>query len=104
MDCLKEFNSKADILMEKLRKQADGKTVIQIGREMNYVALDVIASVINKLSYNIFHPFLVKFIKIQVAFGINTDSINGRSELYHMIVKSLTGVNKSIFDPLMKVS
>lgn len=45
MNCLKEFNSKSDALMEKLRKVADNKTVVLLGREMNYVALDAIAAV-----------------------------------------------------------
>lgn len=83
MDCLKEFNSKADLLMEKLRKQADGKTLVYLGKEMNYVALDIIAS---------------------VAFGINVDSINDPSnKLFTSIQKSLFVANQVYINPFLKV-
>lgn len=45
MECLKNFNTKADILMEKLRLKADGTTQIDLLNEMSHVTLDVIASV-----------------------------------------------------------
>jgi len=45
MTFVNQFNSKADILTEKLRTQADGKTVISLLDEFNRVALDAIAQV-----------------------------------------------------------
>ena len=47
-----QFNSKADILTEKLRAKADGKTVITLLDEFNRVALDAIAQV---FEFNHFH-------------------------------------------------
>lgn len=46
LDCLKEFNAKTDILIEKLRKYADDKTPIVMYREINRLTLDIISSVI----------------------------------------------------------
>ena len=40
-----EFNQKGDILLEKLRKIADGKTIFKLLDEINHTALDAIASV-----------------------------------------------------------
>lgn len=40
-----EFNAKSDILMNKLRTLADGKTVFRMLDELNNLTLDVIASV-----------------------------------------------------------
>ena len=45
MTFLTQFNSKADILTEKLRTKADSKTVITLLDEFNRVALDAIAQV-----------------------------------------------------------
>ncbi len=42
-----EMNSKADILVEFLRKRADGKTEITLLNEFNHTALDIISSVWN---------------------------------------------------------
>lgn len=42
---MKEFNEKGNILMQKLRHLADGETIVHIGKEMNAIALDIIASV-----------------------------------------------------------
>ena len=44
---MSEFNQKGDILIEKLRRYADGKTIIKLFHEINHSALDVIASVNN---------------------------------------------------------
>ena len=43
-----EFNQKGDILIEKLRKIADGKTIYKLLDEINHTALDSIASVNKK--------------------------------------------------------
>lgn len=57
-----DFNAKGDILIERLRTIADGKTTIQLFNEINHATLDVIASVnssktmIDKIFY------LVEFI------------------------------------------
>ena len=40
-----EFNIKADILMERLRSLADGKTSFKLFPEINHATLDVIATV-----------------------------------------------------------
>lgn len=42
---MNEFNSKADILVEFLKKKADGKTEIKLIDILNHTALDIIASV-----------------------------------------------------------
>jgi hypothetical protein len=45
MTFVNQFNSKADILMEKLRKFADGKTQVELLKEFNKATLDAIAQV-----------------------------------------------------------
>ena len=40
-----QFNNKADILMERLRTMADGRTSIQLFTEINHATLDAIAFV-----------------------------------------------------------
>ena len=45
MNSVYEFNAKADILLERLRSLADGKTIVRLFNELNHTALDVIASV-----------------------------------------------------------
>jgi hypothetical protein len=45
MTFVNQFNSKADILMEKLRKYADGKTQVELLKEFNKATLDAIAQV-----------------------------------------------------------
>lgn len=45
MEFVGQFNQKADILMEKLRSMADGKTVISLFPEINRATLDAIALV-----------------------------------------------------------
>ncbi len=45
MTFVNQFNTKADILTEKLRTKADGKTIINLLDEFNRVALDAIAQV-----------------------------------------------------------
>jgi hypothetical protein len=46
MTYLDDFNLQGDLLMEKLRTFADGKTMITLFKELNHATLDVIASVI----------------------------------------------------------
>jgi hypothetical protein len=45
MTFMSEFNAKADILIEFLKKRADGKSEIILLDELNHTALDIIASV-----------------------------------------------------------
>jgi len=51
--CLDEFNAKTDILMERFRTLADGRTKINLFDEINNLTLDIITSVIHK-TYFIF--------------------------------------------------
>ena len=44
-----EFNSKGDILMERLRSIADGKQTITLLKELNRATLEAIASVFKKI-------------------------------------------------------
>lgn len=48
---VKEFNDKGDILMEKFRSLADGKTLVTFSNEINRFGLDVISSVIYLFNY-----------------------------------------------------
>ena len=43
---VKHFNTKVDILMERLRTLADGKKTIKLFPEMNHLTLDAIAIVL----------------------------------------------------------
>lgn len=78
-----EFNEKSNLLMEKLRSKADGKTRITMFPEINKLALDIISS---------------------VAFGFNNDSVN-QSENYlnKLIINLLEGLNELLIDPLIQV-
>lgn len=46
-----QFNVKADMLSERLRSMADGKTMINLLNELNNTTLDAIAQVYSKLNY-----------------------------------------------------
>ena len=52
-----EFNVKGDMLLEKLEKKANGKTVISMLDEFNRATLDVIASVSLELNYFCYKSF-----------------------------------------------
>ena len=45
MTSLNEINAKGDVLLERLRSLADGKTSVNLFDEINHAALDIIASV-----------------------------------------------------------
>ena len=45
MTFVSQFNYKADILMYKLSRSADGKTIVHLFKEINHAALDAIAQV-----------------------------------------------------------
>lgn len=51
LNCLKEFNNKTDILTQKLRPLADGKTRISLYKEINRLTLDIISSVLQQNIY-----------------------------------------------------
>ena len=40
-----EFNERGDMLIDKLRPMADGKTVVHIYEEISYAVFDIIANV-----------------------------------------------------------
>jgi hypothetical protein len=48
---MNEFNSKGDILLEKIRNLADNKTPVTMFNELNRATLDVIASVSYKKEF-----------------------------------------------------
>ena len=45
MTFVSQFNTKADILMNRLRNLADGQTLIHLFKELNHATLDAIAQV-----------------------------------------------------------
>jgi hypothetical protein len=45
MNCVNEFNNKTDLLMERFKLLADGKSTVALFNEINHAALDIIASV-----------------------------------------------------------
>ena len=45
MNFVKDFNLIVDLLTERLRKLADGKTVVDVSDEFNNATLDAIAKV-----------------------------------------------------------
>ena len=49
INSLEEFNTKSDLLMDRFRSLADGKTVVTLFNEINRAALDIIASVLIRL-------------------------------------------------------
>nr|ATW72316.1 cytochrome p450 CYP3049A4 [Brachionus calyciflorus] len=82
MQCFKEFDDKANIVMEKLRSQADGKKLVTLFPEINKFALDVISA---------------------IAFGFNNDSINeNRNYLNSLVIDLLQGLNDAMVDPLIE--
>ena len=83
MTFIDQFNSKVDILSERLRTFADGKTIVPLAKEFNHTALDAIA---------------------QIAFGMNIDSINDKdSDLSDAISGILKILDSLLRDPLFKV-
>jgi hypothetical protein len=84
MTFIDQFNSKVDILSERLRSFADGKRIVTLANEFNHTALDAIA---------------------QIAFGMNIDSIGNKdSDLSEAISEILRIVDSSMRDPLFKVN
>nr|QEV83801.1 cytochrome P450 [Brachionus rotundiformis] len=76
-----EFNAKSDILMDKLRNLADGKTTIKMLDELNNLTLDVIAA---------------------ACFGMQNDSITKENNLKKYVFESLRGLNRLLFNPTIK--
>lgn len=52
MNFVSQFNSKADILLDRLKTMADGKTLINLFDEVNHATLDAIANVRLILCFN----------------------------------------------------
>ena len=63
MSFIIHFNTKADILMERLRSLADGKTVFQLFPELNHITLDAISVVSCSILLYIFHNKLLNNTK-----------------------------------------
>ena len=83
MEYLGDFNEKSDILMEKLRKYADGKTVINFLNEINRATLDIIS---------------------KIFFGMTVESLNNpNNEFNNYISKSIGGCLMIRRDPLIRV-
>nr|ATW72322.1 cytochrome p450 CYP3049F2 [Brachionus calyciflorus] len=81
MNSIEEFNTKVDSLLVRLRLLSDGCTKITLFKEINHMALDVIAS---------------------IAFGMNTNSINDpKNELNHYVYESLKGFYRQTFEPFI---
>lgn len=69
-----EFNLKSNILLEKLRELADGKTIVTMFEQFNCTALDVISA---------------------VAFGMQTDTLtNPNNKLSLYVAESVKGFFK----------
>lgn len=45
MSFVNQFNNKTDSLLEKLKQMANGKTLVTLSPELNYLTLDAIATV-----------------------------------------------------------
>lgn len=51
MTFVKQFNDKTDALLEKLKSFSDGKTLVTLFPELNYLTLDAIATVSKAVFY-----------------------------------------------------
>lgn len=79
MTFVKQFNNKADILMEKLSKSADGKTLVDLFKEINHTTLDAIA---------------------QIGFGMNIDSVNDENIPFNKTISAVIEmIQNYLFDP-----
>lgn len=87
-----EFNTKGNLLLEKIRSLADGKTEVTMLNEFNYAALDVIATVsFNKINLKI---NLLNNTN-QIAFGMESNCLtNPNSTLNTQITECLKGLFK----------
>jgi hypothetical protein len=56
MTFAEQFNEKADILMERFRSMADGKTLVDLLAELNHATLDAVCSLIFHLT--VFHTLI----------------------------------------------
>ena len=53
MTFVNQFNTKTDMLMDRLRNMADGKTRIKLFTEFNHATLDAIAQVFHESNQEI---------------------------------------------------
>lgn len=80
MQSLKEFNSKGNMLMEKLNELGKSENCVNLLNEINRMTLDVIA---------------------KVAFDLDTDSLNNpESKLNDYVCRGLEAVTLQLTDPL----
>ena len=107
MHSLEEFNLKSDLLMERFRSLADGKTVVTLFNEINRAALDIIASVSLfdfLFIYIYYQRWCITCAFLKVGFGMNTDSINDpKNDLNHNIYEGVKGFYRITFEPFLKV-
>ena len=86
-ESLKHFNTKSDMLMEKLKKVATNESsscAISMAQEINNLALDIIA---------------------ESAFGMDTDTINHPDNRLNKYISSiLQGLVELIRNPLLIVN
>nr|QEV83798.1 cytochrome P450 [Brachionus rotundiformis] len=81
LNSINELNSEFDMLMVRLRSLADGKTRINLLKEISHAALDIIAN---------------------IAFSMNVDTINDpNNELNHYVYESLKGFYRQTFEPFL---
>ena len=64
MTFVDQFNTKADILMERLEKFADSKTIINLFTEINNATLDAIAQVFKN---NLIRKSIMIVKRIQIS-------------------------------------
>nr|AHL88997.1 cytochrome p450 3049E1 [Brachionus koreanus] len=80
MQSLDEFNSKGDLLLQRLNNLSKSNECISLFNEINHMTLDVIA---------------------KVAFDLDTDSLNNpESKLNNYICRGLEAVTLDLTDPL----
>ena len=92
-----EFNNKGDLLLEKLRSMADGKTQVVMLDEFNHATLDAIATVyiINFINYNNNNKIYFSFILEKIAFGMESNTLNDpTNKLNKYVTESFRGFFK----------
>jgi hypothetical protein len=108
MNLVSDFNHEGDILMEKLRKKADGKTSICLHKEINALTLDVISHVnlyycLIKYQSNLNYNYSL-FGNLKIAFNNNSDCVNGTdSKLNYFIGQGLDYMQWAYMSPFSKV-
>jgi hypothetical protein len=83
MTFVSQFNQTAEILMDRLRLFADGKTSIHLHNEINNATLDAVA---------------------QIGFGMNTNCISDPESKFSVYISDILALIESgLKDPFIKV-